>query len=221
MAATAPQLVFFTELGADERATLLSAPGVIDVLGTGDYGMAMAMLDLSSQRAALVRRLNEHSVDLTAWLLLPRDAGYWLNVENYPQAMSLYRAFRAWVVAEKLVCRAVGLDLEPSRQRRAGLRRARPLAIYGAVVEARNNALYPAAYAAYHDLVTEIRFDGYAVHTYQYPLIVDDRRAGTTLIQRALNVVDLLADVEVLLCYSSNIAQTSLHSDLGGALIAE
>ena len=221
MVAIAPQLVFFTELDAGELAGLLSRPGVVDILSAEHYGVAMAMLDWSEQRAALVRRLNERGVDVTAWLLLPRDAGYWFNVENYPQAMSLYRAFRDWARDEGLVFRAVGLDLEPSHQQRAGLRRAHPLAIYGAIVEARNNALYPAAYEAYHDLVATIRFDGYAVHTYQYPLVVDDRRAATTLIQRALNVVDLLSDVEVLLCYSSTLAQTPLHSDLGGALIAE
>jgi hypothetical protein len=221
MAMTTPQLIFFSELEAGRLAALLARPGVLETLAARQYGVAMAMLDLSPQRAELVRLLTRRGVPVTAWLLLPRDAGYWFNTENYPQAMSLYRTFCAWAIDEGLAFHAVGLDFEPSRQLRAGLRQARPLAIYRALVEARNNALYPAAYEAYHDLVAEIRSDGYAVHTYQYPLVVDDRRASTTLIQRALNVVDLMADVEVLMCYSTHLTQTSLHSDLGGALIEE
>jgi hypothetical protein len=64
-----------------------------------------------------------------------------------------------------------------------------------------------------------IRHDGYEVHTYQIPLIADDRRAGTTLIQRALDVVDLPSDLEVLMC-SSQVPVDALDDDLGGALIA-
>lgn len=216
-----PQLNFFTELEADALTTLLDRPGLLHTLATQHYAIAMGMLDFSPQRAEIVRLLNQHGVAVTARLLLPRDAGYWFNVENYPQAMNLYRAFRNWTFDQGLRFDAVGLDLEPSRQQRAGLRQMKPLAMYGAIVEARNNALYPAAYEAYHDLVAVIRSDGYAVHTYYLPLVIDDRRAATTLIQRALNVVDLLADVEVVLLYSSYLASTPLHTDLGGALIEE
>lgn len=216
-----PQLIFFTELDANGLTALLERGEILQTLATQQYGLAMGMLDFSPQRAEIVRRLHQHGIAVTARLLLPRDAGYWFNVENYPQAMNLYRTFRNWTLDEGLTFDAVGLDLEPSRQQRAGLRQMKPLAMYGAIVEARNNALYPAAYEAYHDLVAEIRSDGYAVHTYHVPLVIDDRRAATTLIQRALNVVDLLADVEVVLLYSSYLAQTSLHTDLGGALIEE
>lgn len=221
MATTLPQLIFFTELEAETLATLLERRGMLQTLAVQQYGLAMGMLDWSPRRVELVRRLNRLGIPVTAWLLLPRDAGYWFNVDNYPQALSLYHTFRSWVLDEGLTFQAVGLDFEPSRQQRSGLRQLKPLAVYGAIVEARNNALYPAAYEAYHDLVAEIRSDGYAIHTYQYPVVIDDRRATTTLIQRALNVVDLLVDVEVLMCYSSLLAQSSLHSDLGGALIEE
>jgi hypothetical protein len=221
MATTIPQLIFFTELETDDLAALIARPGLVQTLAAQQYGVAMGMLDWSPRRAEIVRLLNQAGIPITAWLLLPRDAGYWFNIENYPQAVSLYRAFRNWAIDEGLAFHAVGLDLEPSPQHRSGLRQAKPLAIYGALMAARNNALFPAAYEAYHDLVAEIRSDGYVVHTYQYPVVIDDRRAATTLIQRTLNVVELLADVEVLLCYSSNLASTSLHSDLGGALIVE
>ncbi len=39
--------------------------------------------------------------------------------------------------------------------------------------------------------------------TYQLPFIVDERRAGSTLLQRLVGVVDVPADREVLMLYSS------------------
>ena len=59
------------------------------------------------------------------------------------------------------------------------------------------------------------RSDGYEVHAYQIPLIADDRRVGTTLLQRALDIVDLPADIEVLMCLSE-----TAPAWFGSALIA-
>jgi hypothetical protein len=80
---------------------------------------------------------------------------------------------------------------------------------------ARDNALFPAARAAYLELMAAARRDGYEVHAYQIPLIADDRRIGTTLLQRALDIVDLPADIEVLMCLSETAPAWS-----GSALIA-
>ncbi len=217
----APQLVFFTELEAPRLEELLAQPGVVETLRRQKYGLSMAIRDFSQARAAAVRVLAAEGVDVTAWLLLPPDAGYWFNVENYPQAIAYYRAFNAWARSEQLQFNAVGLGLEPSPQLREGLRYSLPLWLAGRLVAARTNALFPAAQVAYRELTAEIRADGYAVHTYQYPFVVDDRRAGTTLVQRALNVVDLPADTEVLLCYSSLFPRLLFRGDLGGALVAE
>lgn len=216
-----PQLIFFTELEVGPAVELFRRPGLLDELAAHHYGIAMGMLDFSPERAALVRLLDEASIPLTAWLLLPHDAGYWFNVENYPQAISLYRAFRKWAADEKLTFGAVGLDMEPSIQQLEDLMRMRSLPLVSRVANAQRNALFPAASEAYYNLVAEIRSDGYAVHTYQYPFMVDDRRTATTLVQRALNIVDLPADVEVLMCYSSMIPRHIFGSDLGGALVAE
>jgi hypothetical protein len=79
--------------------------------------------------------------------------------------------------------------------------------------------LYPSARAAYTEMVGAIRHDGYEVHTYQMPFVADDRRAGTTVMQRALDIMDLPADVDVLMC-SSCVPSARFDYDLGGALIA-
>jgi len=216
-----PQLVFFTELEVEPLARLLARPGLVETLSRRGYGLSMGMLDFSTQRAALVRKLAEQGVELTARLLLPRDEGYWFNVDNYPQAIDQYHRFREWASEHELDFDAVGLDIEPSLQHWAETRRLRSLAtIVTRVAEAHQNALYPAARDAYLELVGEIRSDGYEIHTYQYPFVVDDRRAATTLVQRTLNVVDLPADVEVLMCYSSIVPGHIFGSDLGGALVA-
>ncbi len=221
MARSSPQLIFFTELDAAGQQALLARPEVIDRLTAHGDGIALAIHELSPTQAAVVRLLNARSVPLTAWLLLTREAGYWINVDNYPQAIARFHAFREWADAERLTFAAVGLDMQPSSPQRQRLHTANPFEVYDAIVAARNNALFPAAYEAYHDLIAEIRSDGYVAHTYQYPFVVDDRRAGTTLVQRALNVVALPVELEVLMCYSSLVPRWLGGSSLGSALIAE
>ena len=215
-----PQLIFFTELEAATLAELAERSDVAGMLA-GWGGISIAMFELSPEYADVVRTLKSRGVMVVARLLLPTDAGVWFNVENYPQAIAHYHAFREWARAEDLRFDAVGLDMQPGRWAVQGLLAANPLAIYMRLAAARGNALYPAAAEAYHALAAEIRAEGYAVHTYQFPFIVDDRRAATTLIQRALDVVDLPADVEVLLCYNSLVPRSLVGSDLHGALIAE
>jgi hypothetical protein len=56
--------------------------------------------------------------------------------------------------------------------------------------------------AAYRELVDRIRADGWTVENYQFPLIADERRAGSTLLQR-LALVDVRTDREVWMIYSS------------------
>jgi hypothetical protein len=55
----------------------------------------------------------------------------------------------------------------------------------------------------YQTLVTQIGMDGHVVEAYQLPFVLDERRAGATLLQRSLGLVDLAVDREVLMVYSS------------------
>jgi hypothetical protein len=57
--------------------------------------------------------------------------------------------------------------------------------------------------AAYASLARDIRNDGYIVETYQFPVIVDERKTGSTLLRRAAGLVDVPADREVWMLYSS------------------
>jgi hypothetical protein len=214
-----PELIFFAEAGGDELLRLLQAPGALDTLASGGFGIAVALTRLDDALARAVRLLNRRGVPAVAWLALPPEDGQTLNLQNYPRAAAAYRAFRHWATSAGLRFDAVGLDIEPplGELGRGGWRALR--AVADRLWLARDNALYPSARAAYVELVAAIQRDGYEVHTYQLPLIADDRRAGTTIVQRALDIVDPPADLDVLVC-SSGVPVAWLAFDLGGALIS-
>jgi hypothetical protein len=214
-----PRLIFFSELHGAALHDLLRRPGLIDLLIAQGYGVALSVALLDSDCAEAARLLHSRGVPLVAWLLLPPEEGFAFNLQNYPQAIAHYRAFRAWATAHGLVFEAVGLEIEtpPEEDPHApqwGFREAaRRLWLAG------ENLLYPSARAAYAEMIGAIRHDGYEAHTYQMPFVADDRRAGTTVVQRALDIIDLPADVDVLMC-SSCVPSARINGDLGGALIA-
>lgn len=210
-----PQLYFFCELDGPALLHLLDRPGLLDILAMRGFGVALALTALDEAHANAVRILHSRSIPVVAWLALPADEGLAFNLQNYPRAAACYQAFHTWAQISNLRFVAVGFDMEPpiGSPLPGGWRGTREIA--RRVWLARDNALFPAARVAYLELMAAARRDGYEVHAYQIPLIADDRRVGTTLLQRALDIVDLPADVEVLMCLSE-----SAPSWLGSALIA-
>lgn len=225
-----PRLIFASELDATSLQHILEQEDMLDELARQHYGLALAIGELSDERAQLIHALNTRGIYTVAWLLLPPEEGCCFHVQNYPQAIEYYRAFRAWATRHYLHFDAVGLDIAPPAS--DPLTNPLPLHRRGLpeLVQrlwlARENVLYTAARAAYTDLIAEIHHDGYEVHTYQLPLIADDRRAGTTLLQRALDVVDLPSDVEVLMCHPTSFPffigqhHHNHSADMGNSIIA-
>lgn len=207
-----PHLTFFCELERGALRELLAEPNVIATMRALGAGVSLGLIDLSRERAQAVRALNAAAIPVTAWLLLPREEGYWFNLDNAPQAAERYAAFREWTAAYDLRWAGVGLDVETdirdmdallTRGRRALPRLARR-ALQG---ERLRHGL-----AAYRALVERVRADGYPVESYQFPIIVDERRAGSTLLQRVLGLADLAVDREVLMLYSSLVSAGLLWS---------
>src|SRR5512133_1979337 len=126
-----PDLTFACELEAKSLQTLFANPQVIDFLQASHSAVSLGILDLSDLRAEVVKQLNEAGIPVIAWLLLPKDQGYWFNLDNHPQAAARYEQFRAWSQAHTLQWARIGLDIEPDIQsvqmlgvnRLAGLRR--------------------------------------------------------------------------------------------------
>jgi hypothetical protein len=78
------RLTFGCELQADELRDQFADPVVLDTVVELGAGVSLGLMDLSPRRAAMVRRLNEAGVPVSAWLLLPKEQGYWSNADNAP-----------------------------------------------------------------------------------------------------------------------------------------
>jgi hypothetical protein len=198
------RLTFGCELPAEELQDLFADPPVLEALLALGAGVSLGLLDLSPGRAAVVRQLNEAGVPVTAWLLLPKEQGYWFNADNAPLATACYARFRAWTAEHGLRWAGVGVDVEPDfaeMQQLLGSERWRLLPRL--LRRAFDGERVRRAQASYAALLAQMRADGYRVETYQFPFIVDERRAGSTLLQRLFGLVDLQADREVLMLYTS------------------
>jgi hypothetical protein len=200
----APRVDFACELQSDALQTLFADPTVVDDLVALKAGVVLGLLDLSLERAAVVQQLNEAGIPLTAWLLLPKDEGYWFNAANAPQAAACYRDFRVWTAEHGLQWDGVGMDIEPDfYEFQQLLSPGRWRLLPRMLRRAFNKEVVRRAQVAYSALVTQMRADGHRVETYQFPAIIDERRAGSTLLQQVFGVVDLQADREVLMLYTS------------------
>lgn len=204
---TAPELVFASD-GPTEKLEALFTPVLIHQLKDLHAGVAIAISDFSPERAHVVHALTEGGVPVTAWLVLPKEQGYYFNVSNAPEAATRFAEFQKWTLAQNLHWAAVGLDIEPKLDELQGskihvaatlIRRAFD---YGRVERARK---------AYGNLVHSMKAAGYTVQTYQLVFLADERRAKSTLFQRTLGLVDVRGDDEVLMIYSS------FNHDLGAA----
>lgn len=195
-------LTYFVELEAAPLARLLTDP-VVDLLHRSRASVALAMLDLSPERAEVVRHLRGRGIAVTAWLVLEPHQGYWLTADNAGRAAERYREVRDWARAHGLDLQAIGLDIEIPHADAVALTQ-RPVHALGRLLRARRPTLQvQAARRAYGELVEEIRQGGYRAETYQFPLVHEDRAAGSRLLQRSLGLVDVPADREVLMLYRS------------------
>jgi len=198
-----PNLTYFVELAGEKLRELLARPGVLGGLRRSHAACSVAMLDLDEARVEALRTLQDSGVPLTAWLVLGEREGYWLTADNVALVGERYRQVRDWLRGAGIAVQAVGLDLEPPHddaraiveQGRAAMRR-----MLGA---RRSKEELERAGQACAALVAEIRGDGYRVEAYQFPVMLDERRAGSTLLQRTLGVIDVAADREVLMLYES------------------
>jgi hypothetical protein len=197
------RLHFFNEQDLPELEALVADAGVVRYLRALSAGVTMGLRDLTEERAAVVRHLADEGVPVGAWLLLPREDGYFATLDNAAQVTARYEAFRAWARHEGLVFEAVGLDFEPDLRDVSDLvaRPARTLARWA--VRARDRDRLERARVAYAELVRRIRADGHHVETYQFPLLLDERGAGSSFWQRFAGALDVEADREVVMLYSS------------------
>ena len=198
-----PKLTFFCELETDALEALFADPQVLGDLQALGAGVALALRDLSAERAAIVRRLNAADVPVTAWLLLPEEQGYWFNMDNAPQAIAVYGDFMAWSAAEDLQWAGVGLDIEPDMRAIARAFAGDRRVLWEMVRRALDGDRFRRAQLFYRRLVARIRADDFSVEAYVIPFMLDERRVGATLLQRLFGLLDLDVDRDVLMLYTS------------------
>lgn len=194
------QLSFFCELGARDLARLFADESVVHLLRRMRATVTIGLVDLSLERAQVVRRLNDAGVPVAAWLLLPEEGGYWFNAHNAVEAGERYGEFVAWSGAHGLEWERVGIDIEPNIDEVRAVRRS-PLALLRALPRifrciAENREMY-------QGLVRRIHADGYPVDAYVFPFIHTEREAGTEVLQRVTGMIDLRVDREIVMLYTS------------------
>ncbi|MFO0944743.1 MAG: hypothetical protein U1D30_02170 [Planctomycetota bacterium] len=199
-----PQLTFFCELATPALAELFSDPRVVEGLVRLSARVSLAILDFSDARAKLARELHQAGVPVVAWLLLPRETGYWLNVGNVRPARDRYLNFREWSRTQELTWSAIGLDFEPDyREVEAFLAGRRGGVVGRALRRLFQRRAYEEATLAYDDLAARMRADGFRLESYHLPLLLDDRKANLRFFRKLLGVIDVPVDVEVQMLYSS------------------
>jgi hypothetical protein len=198
-----PRLNFACELDTPALQALLADDAVIGDLQALHASLSLGILDLSLERAHIVQKLNREGVPVVAWLLLPVEQGYWFHQDNAPQAVACYRAFKDWTAKYSLKWDGVGLDIEPDIRELRRWMSEKWHAITYMMRRSFNWRVFRSARRIYRNLINEIHADGYRVDIYQFPFIIDERKAESTLLQRATGIIDLPADREVLMLYSS------------------
>lgn len=205
-ARTAPSPVeptFFCELDAQPLAALFADPSLPTRLRALNARVSLGILDLSVERATVVRRLNGAGVPVIAWQLLPREQGYWYNLCNAAQAAERYQAFVAWSETQDLRWAGIGVDIEPHIREFQHLV-TNPLRFVWAVLKRGcGQRRYRDARLDYQRLVARMRADGHRVYSYELPFIADEERVGSTLVQRLLDVTAVEADQRVPMIYTS------------------
>jgi hypothetical protein len=209
---TAPFLTFFVELPGDALAALFARPEVLPFLTRGGHAVSLGMLDLTPARAEVVRRLEAAGVPVCAWLLLDPKHGYWLTADNAPEAVARYREVHAFAAEHGLKFARIGLDIEAPRAHLDQVLRDPMNAMLDRLRLRRSRDAIATAEARYRELVAEIHGHGRLVESYQFPLVLDERAAHSSLMRRVVGLVEVECDAEVLMVYRSYFGQALVHS---------
>ena len=199
--------------GVEEMQSLFADRNVIASLNELHAEVAVAILDFAPERTAIVRRLNQAGIRVTAWIMLPKEEGYHLNADNSPAAMARIAAFEKWTAENGLKWAAVGLDIEPNFAELAALETHRWHLIITLIRRSLDGKRIERARTEYSRLITELQSQGYAVQTYQMPYLPAERSVHSTLLDRLFGTIDVRGNEEYLMLY------TNVARPIGAAMI--
>lgn len=180
----------------------------------------------SADLTALLRAAGAQHVSVRAWLLLPKEQGYWLNDANVDQFGPALDQLLAWIHAEQLPVATITFDIEPGWDYTQQF-----LAVAGETSSTRLDDLvslikshidptgYLAAKAKIQTMIDHVHAAGLRAHCVTYPMVLDDGVNGGETLQDGFDipVAGLDWDETSFMVYRSTfelLAGTSLTSDL-------
>jgi hypothetical protein len=211
---SSPEIAFACcDKGVEEMQSLFADRNVIVSLNELHAEVAVATPDFAPKRAAIVRRLNQAGIRVVAWIMLPKEKGYYLNADNSSAAMARIAAFEEWTAQNGLKWTAVGLDIEPNFSELAALKTHRWHLIITLLRRSLDGKRIERAGTEYSRIIAELQSHGYAVQTYQMPYLPAERSVHSTLLDRLFGTVDVHGNQEYLMLY------TNVARPIGAAMI--
>ena len=200
-----PRLSFFNEQEGPDLQDLFADSTLIADLVDLKAEIRMGMLDLSDERVSVIRKLNASQIPVVAWLLLPKEKGYWFHSGNVEEAFERYYEVKQWAVKNNLTFSGIGIDLELDmndielfENNKFGLFRK----VIGRLYSDRK---FEESKERYNELIQTIRNDGFSIESYYVPMIRYETERGRTGLQQATGFMDLETDKDIPMLYTSFI----------------
>ncbi len=207
------RLSFFNEQDSPDLTELVSDATVTSQLRALGAHVTIGLRDLSDERAMAVKRFASEGIPVGAWLLLPRDQGYFATYDNVDAVEARVEAVLRWAERHQLAFTSLGLDFEPDLRELDRLFIDPLKTMAGWARRANDRTRRARALDRYQALITRLQSAGWRIEAYQFPLLLEDRAAGSHFLQRVSSSLDVPVEREVMMTYSS------LFGPLGPGLV--
>ena len=198
-----PNLSFFNEQDGKALKKLFADPTLIPTLQRIKSEVRMGILDFSPERVEVVKQLNAAGIPVVAWLLLPKEKGYWFHGRNAKNAFARYEEIKNWADKSGLKFSGIGIDLELDFND-IDLAKNHKIELLGKIIRRMyDNEGFAKSKKDYESLVNLIRKDGYKVESYYVPLIKEETKDGRSSIQQVSGFLDLTTDKDIPMLYTS------------------
>jgi len=207
------RLSFFNEQDPPELTALSEDRATLAHLTTLRARITMGLRDLSVERAHAVQRLTNAGVPVDAWLLLPKERGYFATYDNAEFVEARVDEALRWIDAHQLPIASLGFDFEPDLRELDGLFASPARTLGSWAARSFDRVRRARALERYAALISRVQARGLRVEAYQFPLLLEDRAADSRFFQRFTSALDVPVQREVVMAY------TSLLGPLGPGLL--
>lgn len=207
------RLSFFNEQDPPGLTALSSGRATLAHLVTLGARVTLGLRDLSVERALAVQRLSGAGVPIDAWLLLPKERGYFATYDNAEFVEARVEEVLRWIDTHQLPIASLGFDFEPDLRELDGLFVSPARTLGSWAMRSFDRVRRERALERYAALISRLQQRGLRVEAYQFPLLLEDRAAGSRFFQRFTSALDVPVQREVVMAY------TSLLGPLGPGLL--